>query len=258
MTKLRLTVVKSDLRLPSIFRSIRQMQKRLRSWLPGIVVITLAGVTVVTVIWLHSAARSSPDAWPTSVAAGTTAALALITLWYAYLTHRLLEAQRSGPRIAGWETASRELSVYLNRQRSTLIAMSGIFPLGRPDAEPPDLSVLIETVEVLRSTREHLLEIVGILPQIFISEAFTLALHLTDAEFEIHALLTAMTTAQKEALDNGQNSWSWDEVRSAHETRPSKEQYESWPDVAQGRYYQIAEEKLEDTSAKIDRYLIGL
>src|SRR5260370_10986003 len=59
--------------------------RRLRPMVPGAIVAVLAAATIAAVVWLHSAARKSPDAWPSSVAAGTTATLALVTLWYAYL-----------------------------------------------------------------------------------------------------------------------------------------------------------------------------
>jgi hypothetical protein len=95
----------------NMIKFVGRAVRRLRPMVPAVIVAVLAGATVVTVVWLHSAARTSPDAWPSSVAAGTTATLALITLWYAYLTHRLLEAQRSAARTAGWETALRDLSL---------------------------------------------------------------------------------------------------------------------------------------------------
>jgi hypothetical protein len=234
----------------------RQAWKRRRSWLPGIVVIALAIATIATIIWLHSAARNSSDAWPTSVAAGTTAALALITMWYAYLTHRLLETQRAGPRIAGWETALRELSPYLNRQRNIVWEVTGAFPLGDPDNEPPTLQALMEVIDAFRSTREHLLEIMGLLPRKFVAESLMLAARLVDAEQELFVLLTAMTKVQKEALDNGGDSWSWDEVESAYEATRNEEESESWPDILRGRYFRVAERHFDEMSTKVDLHLV--
>lgn len=105
---------------------------------PGVIVAVLAGATIAMVVWLHAAARTSADAWLSSVSAGTTATLALITLWYAYLTHRLLEAQRTSARTAAWETALRDLSVYLNKEREIIWTASGYFPIDRPDVHAPD------------------------------------------------------------------------------------------------------------------------
>lgn len=120
-----------------VIKLVGRTVRRLRPMVPGAIVAVLAAATIAAVVWLHSAARKSPDAWPSSVAAGTTATLALITLWYAYLTHRLLEAQRSAARTAGWETALRDLSLYLNRERAVIWTASDFFPIDRPGATPP-------------------------------------------------------------------------------------------------------------------------
>ena len=103
----------------SMIKLVGRVVRRLRPVVLGAVIAVLAAATIAGVVWLHSAARTSPDAWPSSVAAGTTATLALVTFWYAYLTHRLLEAQRSAPRTAGWEAALRDLSLYLNAELRT-------------------------------------------------------------------------------------------------------------------------------------------
>lgn len=63
-------------------------------------VIGVGGVAAM--VWaiarLHSVMRSSPDAWASAIGAVTTVALVLITAWYAYVTYRMLDAQRSAPR----------------------------------------------------------------------------------------------------------------------------------------------------------------
>jgi len=122
---------------------IRRAVTWLRGGLSVLVTIIVIGATAAAVIWLHSAARTSPDAWPTSVAAGTTAFLTLITLWYAYVTHRLLDAQRAAPRIAGWETALRELSLFLNRERAVLWTTAEYFSALSSGAGPAELKELI-------------------------------------------------------------------------------------------------------------------
>jgi hypothetical protein len=112
------------------------------------------------------------------------------------------------------------------------------------------------TIDAFRSTREHLLEIMGLLPRKFVAEGLTLAARLVDAKQELLVLLTAMTKVQKEALDNGGNSWSWDEVESAHETTRNEEGYESWPDIVRGRYFRIAEKQFDEMSTKLDLHLV--
>ena len=89
---------------------------------------------------------------------GTTATLALVTLWYAYLTHRLLEAQRSAARTAGWETALRDLSLYLNRERAIIWTASDFFPITGLMSTPPDLMALADTRVAFVRIRDHLLE----------------------------------------------------------------------------------------------------
>lgn len=219
--------------------------------------IILIAATVRAVIWLHSAARTSPDSWPTSVAAGTTAALALITLCYAYLTHRLLEAQRAGPRVAGWETALRELSLHLNRERRVFWAATDIFPLSRSGADPPSLPMLMGSRDAFRGMYEHLLEILGLLPRDFAAKVLPLTARLVDAESEFYALLAAMTEVQKQALDDGRTSWSWDEVKHAHEASGDPGRSEPWADIARGRWFRTAEERWEDLSTEVDLHLTG-
>jgi len=96
----------------------------------------------------------------------------------------------------------------------------------------------------------------GLLPRKFVAEDLTLAARSVDAEQELFVLLTAMTKVQKEALDNGGNSWSWDEVESAHEATRNKEGYESWPDIVRGRYFRIAEKQFDEMSTKLDLHLV--
>jgi hypothetical protein len=243
--------------LVGVLRYTRHPMKWLRQWLPGMVAIILIAATIAAVVWLHSAARSSPDAWPTSVAAGTTAALALITLWYAYLTHRLLSAQRASPRLAGWETALRDLSLYLNRKNKVLWALTDIFPLGAPGVDPPSLKLLMKSRDSLRGITEHLLEIVGLLPRDFVGKVLGLTARLADAESEVYALLVAMTEVQMQGLDEGRKSWSWDEVQSAHEASEDPDRSEPWTDIARGRFFHAAEAWWDDLSSEVDRHLTG-
>lgn len=231
--------------------------KRLRPIVPVAIVAILAAATIEAVVWLHSAARKSPDAWPTSVAAGTTATLALVTLWYAYLTHRLLEAQRLAPRTAGWETALRDLSLYLNKERSVLWSASNFFPVDRPNADPPDLMDLADTLNAFTRFRDHLLEILGLLPRRFAVKVLPLTARLVDAETEIHALFQAMVEASEARRAAGHTTWTWNDVQQAHEASNDPERSEAWVDIARGRYFHAAEENWEELSTDVDNYLVG-
>jgi hypothetical protein len=223
---------------------------------PGAIVAVLAGATIAAVVWLHSAARTSPDAWPSAVAAGTTAVLALVTLWYAYLTHRLLEAQRSAPRTAGWETALRDLSLYLNRERTVIWTASGLVPLDHPDADPPDLMALANIrVEFVR-IRDHLLEILGLLPRRFTVKLLPLTMRLLDAEFEFYALFHAIYDAMEAGREAGRTTWTWEDAQQAHEDSNDPERAEAWADVVHGRHFHAAEQSWDELSTDLDNYLI--
>jgi hypothetical protein len=199
----------------SVIKLVGRAIGRLRPMVPAVIVAVLAGATVAAVVWLHSAARTSPDAWPSAVAAGTTATLALITLWYAYLTHRLLEAQRSAARTAGWETALRDLSLYLNRERAVIWTASDFFPIDRPGADPPDLVALADTRVAFVRIRDHLLEILGLLPRRFAVEVLPLTMRLVEADSEMDALFKAMYEAMETGRAAGRTTWTWDDAQQA-------------------------------------------
>jgi hypothetical protein len=230
---------------------------RLRPLVPGVVFILLAGATIAAVVWLHSAARTSPDAWPTSVAAGTTATLALVTLWYAYLTHRLLEAQRSAPRTAAWEAALRDLSLYLNTERSVLWTASDYFPIGRPNVDPLDLMALADSRVAFVRIRDHLLANLGLLPKKFVVEVLPLLMRLVDADTEIYILFQAIYEAMEANRAAGSTTWTWDDAQQAHEASIDPERSEAWADIARGRYFHAAEQAWDDVSSAIDNYLVS-
>jgi hypothetical protein len=237
-------------------KAIGRGVRRLRPMVPGTIVAVLAGATIAVVIWLHSAARASPDAWPSSVAAGTTATLALITLWYAYLTHRLLEAQRSAARTAGWESALRDLSLYLNREREVIWTASDYFPVDRPDLHAPDPLVMANTRVELTRIRDHLLEILGLLPRRFVVKVLPLTARLVDAEVEMNALVVAICEGEEAAREAGRTAWTWDDAQQAHEASDDAERSEAWADIAGGRYFHVVEHSWDELSGAIDNYLI--
>ncbi len=241
----------------SVIKLVGRAMRRLGPMVPAMIVAVLAGATVAAVVWLHSAARKSPDAWPSSVAAGTTATLALVTLWYAYLTHRLLEAQRSAARTAGWETALRDLSLYLNRERAVIWTVSDFFPIDRPDADPPDLMALADIRVAFVRIRDHLLEILGLLPRRFTVKVLPLTMQLVNAESEIYALFQAIYEAMEANRAASRTTWTWDDAQQAHEASDNPERSEAWADIASGRYFHAAEQSWDDLSTAIDNYLVN-
>ena len=224
--------------------------------MPRVVAVLLIAVTVEAVIWLHSAARTSPDAWPTSVAAGTTAALALITLWYAYLTHRLLNAQQAAPRIAGWETALRDLSAFLNRERTVIWTACGYFPLGSSDSSPPDIHALAQTKNELVRIRDHLLEVLGLLPRTFAAMMVPITARLVNAEMEVNALFWAIVDAMETGRAEFRTTWTWDDAKAAHEASTDPERSQRWTDIARGRWAHAVEELWDEVSSEVDRELV--
>lgn len=241
----------------SMIKLVGRAVRRLRPIVPALIVAILAGATVATVVWLHSAARKSPDAWPSSVAAGTTATLALVTLWYAYLTHRLLEAQRSAPRTAGWETALRDFSLYLNKERAAIWTASDFFPIDRPDADPPDLMDLANTRVAFVRIRDHLLEILGLLPRTFTVRVLPLTMQLVNAESEIYVLFQAIYEAMEAGRAAGRTTWTWDDAQQAHEASNDPGRSEAWTDIVRGRYFHLAEQGWDELSTAVDNHLVN-
>jgi hypothetical protein len=230
-------------------------KEQLRRWLPGAVAIIGAAATVWAIIWIHSAARTSPDAWPTSVAAGTTAALTLITLWYVYLSFKLLEAQRSAPRTTARETVLRDLSVYMAQQREVMWKAEQCFPTGEPDYEPPPLLEMFARRDGMMELCNHLLDVMGLLPTNFQKLILIVTVHLVEAHTEIHALAAAMTEAQTLLMKRGHKSWSWNDVQRAHEASQDPERSEPWADLIKGRRCHAAQEAWDQLSAGVDKYL---
>ena len=224
--------------------------------MPRVVAVLLIAATVEVVIWLHSAARTSPDAWPTSVAAGTTAALALITLWYAYLTQRLLNAQQTAPRIAGWETALRDLSTFLNHERPVIWTACACFPICSSGSSPPDIHALAQTKNELVRLRDHLLEVLGLVPRTFAAMIVPITARLVEAEMEVSALFWAIVDAMETGRAELRTTWTWDDAKAAHEASTDPERSQPWADIARGRWTHAVEELWDEVSSEVDRELI--
>ena len=111
----------------------------------------------------------------------------------------------------------RDLSLYLNKERAVIWTVSDFFPIDRPDADPPDLMALADTRVAFVRIRDHLLEILGLLPRRFVVKVLPATMRLVDAESEIHALFQAMVEASEARRIAGDTTWTWGDVQQAHE-----------------------------------------
>ncbi len=108
---------------------------------PSCIAIGLGGSYAAT-LGLHSllARAGSTDAWSAAIGAVATVVLVLVTAWYAYLTFSLVQAQRSSARTAGWETALRDLSLFIGKNRQAIWTASAFFPIDT-STRPPCCSI---------------------------------------------------------------------------------------------------------------------
>lgn len=226
----------------------------LKQGIPAFVAALIGiGLVVWGIVRLHAALRPSQDAWAASIEAVTTAALVLITAWYAYLTSKLLGAQRTGARVAGWEAALRDLSFYLSSKRRVMWTAAGFFPVDQT-VRPPMILDVLRSREALTEIRDHLLDVMGLLPEKFSAQALGVAAYLVDAEQELFALGVALLDETQAGLA-AKRSWTWPGARSAHEASTDPERSELWDEIMQGRLMQAAQERWEQLSDDIDRHL---
>jgi hypothetical protein len=83
-----------------------------------------------------------------AAAAALGAVVAALGSWKAALranqtTAQMLDAQRSGPRVATWETTLRDLSIYLHRKRLVMLIASQFFPV----KSSADLAMAFKLIE---------------------------------------------------------------------------------------------------------------
>lgn len=233
---------------------VRLIWPRVRSALP--LVIGAGGVvaTVWAIAHLHTLMRSSPDAWASAISAVTTVALVLITAWYAYVTSRMLDAQRSAPRAAAQETALRELLRFMASNHTVIWRAAGFFPVD-VSARPPMVLDILGSRDGLVRRREHMLEVEGLLPRRFAASALFLAAALVDAEQELHALAGALLDETMVGLDE-QRSWTWEGARKAHEDSRDPERSGAWQDILQGKQVLDAQGKWDDLYGDLGAYLM--
>jgi hypothetical protein len=187
----------------------------------------------------------------------------LITLWYAYLTFKLLNAQRSAPRTAAWETALRDLSLYMAQKRQVIWSVEESFPADKPDTwTPPGVLELFARRDAIEELYDHLLDVMGLLPTEFQKQVLGVIVHLVEAHSEIHTLAAAMLEAQvalgggrRRWTWKGRRRWTWKDVERAHAASDDPERSEPWADLIEGRRFQAAREAWEQLSDDLDRHL---
>jgi hypothetical protein len=178
-----------------------------------------------------------------------------VTAWYAYLTYSLVQAQRSSARTAGWETALRDLSLFIGKNRQAIWTASAFFPIDT-STRPPMLLDLLASRDALAEIRRHLLSTLGVLPTEFAKLTLGTVIHLVEAEEELHALsLTFLDETQLGMAE--ERSWTWEGARRFHEESADEERNEPWDEMVAGKHVHRAEESWDELSEDVDRYLQG-
>jgi hypothetical protein len=180
--------------------------------------------------------------------------LVLITAWYAYVTFRMLDTQRSAPRAAAQETALRELLKFMASNHTAIWKAAGFFPVD-VSARPPMLLDILGSRDDLGRLREHMLEVEGLLPRRFAAPALFRAAALVDTEQELHALAGALLDETTVGLDE-QRSWTWEGARTAHEDSRDPERSGPWEDILHGKQVLVAQERWDDLYGDIGVYLM--
>lgn len=83
-----------------------------------------------------------------------------------------------------------------------------------------------------------------------------LAARLVDAEVELRALVLAICEGEEAVRAAGGTTWTWDDAQRAHEASDDPERSEAWAEIANGRYFRVAERSWDELSGAIDNYLI--
>jgi hypothetical protein len=213
-----------------------------------------ACVLVLGAIGIHALLGRSNDAWAAAVQAASTVALVGITGWYAYLTLKLVETQRSSPRRTAWEAALRDLSRFMARNHKVIWTASAFFPVDST-ANPPMLLDILASRDALTEVRESLLECVGVLPKEIAGSVLGVAGHVLNAETELHALGCALLEETQAGLAVGRG-WTWDGAEAAHLATEDPERNESWDDVLRGRWVTTSAQLWEKLSLSLDGELI--
>jgi hypothetical protein len=224
----------------------------MRGWKVAVLIVGLVAALVGGVIGLHALFKES-NAWAPAVQASSTIVLVAITGAYAYLTHGLVVAQRTGPRRATHETALGDLSQFLARHNEAVWTASRLFPVDT-EARPPMIPDVTASRDALHDVRDGLLERVAVLPESLRGAALGTAAHVLQAETELQTLAAALLEETEAGLA-AKRSWTWRGAERAHKASNDPERAELWPDVLRGRWTKTAEERWEGLTGAVDRVL---
>lgn len=222
----------------------------------GIAALLLGGAAAGT-LGLHSllVRSGSTDAWAAAIEAAAAAVLVLVTAWYVYLTYGLLEAQRTSARTAAWETAARDLSLFVNKNHLPMWDAAKLFPM-YPPREPPDVMDVISSRDAINAMRQHLLDTMGLLPREIARKVLPLTAHLVDAGGDLDAIARAMLDEFQLAMAE-ERGWSWEGVRLFHDGSGDPERNQPWDDLMSGTSTLTAQELWDQLLSDLDGYLWG-
>jgi hypothetical protein len=174
------------------------------------------------------------------------------------LEREQLEQQRLAPRFTGWETAVRELSLFLGRERHAIWNACSYLPVDTDEKDPPELMALIEDRDALRRICMDLLGMLGVLPREIAKKVLPVTIELVEADAEITALVLAMAEAMEELRTEGQTTWQWADAERIHTASGDPARAEAWADVAAGRHVKALEEEWEQLDSDVQDYLHAL
>lgn len=174
------------------------------------------------------------------------------------LEREQLEQQRLAPRFTGWETAVRELSLFLGRERHAIWNARSYFPVDSDEKDPPELMALINDRDALQRICMDLLGMLGVLPREIAKKVLPVTIELVEAHTEITAVLLAMTGAMEALRTEGQTTWQWADAERIHTASENPARAEPWTDAAAGRHVKALEEQWEQLDSDVQDYLHAL
>lgn len=214
-----------------------------------VAVVLLVGAT----IGLHYATAPSSDAWAASIEAMATVVLVGVTVWYVYLTYRLISVQDGAPRRQSWEASLRELGRLMARRHQELWTAANFFLIDTA-ARPPMITDITDSRDALKDVRNEVLELVGLLPKDTAGSALGVAAYIVNAETELHAP-GGCSTRRNARRPGKQRSWAWSGARAAHLASDDPERNEAWDDILRGRHALAAQKRWEELSLSLDNEL---
>lgn len=171
------------------------------------------------------------------------------------LEREQLEHQRIAPRLAGWEAAVRELSLYMGRERDAIWTASAFFPVDSDKKDPPELMALIESRDALQRIYMALLGMLGVLPPQIAKKILPVSIEMVEGEAEITALVLAMIGAMEAQRSEGQTTWQWPDAERMHSASDEPERSQPWTEVTAGRHVKAAEKRWEELDDEVQSYL---